>query len=198
MSNNPCHFVQGTLVAARLSEVPAADWNAGCNLSASNGNVVGIATDNPGLDQGQQWTLLDQNGAARNPQQGVVIGDDRPDDVYAMLNRDIGNGQFEQRAPATLLTLEAGWTAGELPEPGPTPEPEPEPEPVIQPRQVAPRLQAEGWTIQIIDEDTIRVIDNDVIITRQQLIDCDLGHLTNPLRADVIQALDSLFNHECQ
>lgn len=51
----------------------------GCNRAGSNAPGIGIATDNPNLPPitdpaGWNWTLTDQDGDARNPQDSQMIG----------------------------------------------------------------------------------------------------------------------------
>ena len=74
MANDATTYVDQTAITARASEVPGASWTTGMNNS-TNSPGLGIATDNPGLDESlPSWTLLDQDGDARAPQASQVIG----------------------------------------------------------------------------------------------------------------------------
>ena len=60
----------------RAGEVTTADWDNGMNRGGSNAPGVGIATDNPNLEQSlPSWTLEDQHEAARTPQDGQHLGE---------------------------------------------------------------------------------------------------------------------------
>lgn len=117
MANLPNYFSIPAVVAQRKGEVPDADFDGGMN-NAGCLQGVGIATDEPNLTGDiQQWTLLDQNGAARTPQDSSYIGGNglgsgtvtvEPIDVAATTNAD---GTVTSAGKATLASLAAGWTA---------------------------------------------------------------------------------------
>lgn len=83
--NDPLFTEDGTAVTARNAEYTGtpltdvagsgtyADPYLGCNRAASCAPGIGIATDN-GECKLQDWTVLDQDGAARNPQDSQLIG----------------------------------------------------------------------------------------------------------------------------
>lgn len=74
MSNLATYSVNATSLAARIAEVPAADFTGGVNRAQCN-EGLGICTDvyNPKLSD---WTLEDQAEAARAPQESQHIGGD--------------------------------------------------------------------------------------------------------------------------
>jgi len=74
MANLPTTFRNTTAITARKLDVPDADFDGGCN-NAGGAPGIGVATDNPGLDESlPNWTLEDQFEAARDPQVSQVIG----------------------------------------------------------------------------------------------------------------------------
>lgn len=117
-------------VTQRKLEVPDADFDGGCNLAASNSPGLGIATDNPGLDESlPEWTLLDQDGDARNPQAGQALGGeglttvaDLPtsgglegkgtEAIDLVTPSDEGDGTVTIDGTAALVDLAVGWAAG--------------------------------------------------------------------------------------
>ena len=118
-----------TVYDTREQEVPSADFNNGVNAGGSNCPGIGI-----GIDQGavvgtpEQFTLLDQRGAARTPQVSQVIGgvglttaaeypssggssdlaDAVPIDVASPADNS-GDGSFFVSGGAALPTLAGGW-----------------------------------------------------------------------------------------
>ena len=116
-------FIDADARAVRPAEVPAASFLDGMN-NASCQPGIGISggpTDLVG--EPQQFTLLDQNEAARTPQLGqslggVALGDG--EDVVASQAIDLvdpaddsGDGTVTiDGTGATLTTLAAGWVAG--------------------------------------------------------------------------------------
>lgn len=120
-SNDAPYFVNAVSLAARIAEVPNADFTGGCNIAGSNAPGIGIA-DGGGvqtINLGESlpsWTLLDQDGDARTPQVSQHIGGDGLDDGVegkgttpvilvddAVPQATVGN--------ATLAALATGWTA---------------------------------------------------------------------------------------
>lgn len=71
--NIPTYCLSTATVGTLQPLTPDADWEGGMNQGGSNAPGVGINTGNPGpkLDD---WTLLDQAGAARNPQTSQHLG----------------------------------------------------------------------------------------------------------------------------
>jgi hypothetical protein len=92
MAIAPTYFLDATAVAARDAEYTGtpctdvsgdgsyADPYLGCNRAGSNAPGIGInaspteAASN-GAVNANEWTVLDQHGAARAPQDGQHIGD---------------------------------------------------------------------------------------------------------------------------
>lgn len=73
MGNLATSYVNATTLAARKIQVPNADFDGGVNKSGSNSAGIGICTGiiDPTLDN---WTVLDQDSAARDPQDSQHIG----------------------------------------------------------------------------------------------------------------------------
>ena len=87
---------------------------------ASNAPGIGVATDNPNLEQSlPSWTLLDQDGDARTPQVSQVIGGGGPEGmpgkglqpVEVVVNAASGNGSVTGSQEAQLNVLATGWEA---------------------------------------------------------------------------------------
>jgi len=73
--NRSSFFVDDAATAALQTRVPLANVVSGMFGGASCAPGIGIATENPGLDESQpNWTLLDQFGNARDDQRGQHIG----------------------------------------------------------------------------------------------------------------------------
>ena len=118
MAADATSYLDNIAITARELDVPDADWGSGGIMGASCSPGIGISDKNPGLQQQlPNWTLLDQNGDARNPQVGSIIGNGNGAGSTGMGQSAIvfvenpvdGNGGFESVAPAHLQTLEAGW-----------------------------------------------------------------------------------------
>jgi hypothetical protein len=89
----------------RASDVPNADWSDGANRAASCAPGIGIGTDETNLAESlPNWTLLDQAGAARNPQNSQHIGVG----PAAINVADYANTDFNDTV--SLTDLAAGWT----------------------------------------------------------------------------------------
>lgn len=116
-------FIDVTARATRASEVPAASFLNGMNNSSCQPGI-GISngpTDLVGTPE--QFTLLDQNAAARTPQLGqslggvalgageTVVASQAIDLVDAADNSGDGTVTVDGTG-ATLTTLAAGWVAG--------------------------------------------------------------------------------------
>jgi len=118
-------------VTARKAEVPAADFDAGCNLAASNAPGLGInMAGGAVVGTDEQFTLLDQAGAARTPQDSSVIGGEGlttaaeypssggaagagVEPILTGTPTTNGDGDVTLVAAqnATLASLSAGWVA---------------------------------------------------------------------------------------
>jgi hypothetical protein len=117
---------EATLVA-RGSEVSGADFDAGCNLAASNAPGIGINMGGGAVvGTAEQFTLEDQAEAARTPQDSQVIGGeglttaaDYPLSggasgagtvpIQSGVPSSTGDGDVTVGGDATLATLSAGW-----------------------------------------------------------------------------------------
>ena len=117
-------FIDNDARALRAAEInPEASFVNGMN-NASCQPGVGISGDNPDLiGTPEQFTLLDQDGAARTPQLGQSIGgvafEDGDDGVATQAidlvdpADDSGDGTVTvDGTGATLTTLAAGWVPG--------------------------------------------------------------------------------------
>jgi hypothetical protein len=106
--NLPSYSLNATSVTARQGETPNADWDGGLNRGGGNNMGVGINTGdvNP---KAQDWSLNDQNGAARDPQNSQHIGGSGLDDGDQVTNavRAIQSGDVND----TLAFVTANQTA---------------------------------------------------------------------------------------
>jgi hypothetical protein len=123
MTAQAATFIDVTARATRVGEVPNASFVNGMN-NGSCQPAVGISGDVTNLvGTPEQFTLLDQDGAARTPQLGqslggVALGDG--EGVVANQAIDLvdaadasGDGTVSvDGTGATLTTLSAGWVAG--------------------------------------------------------------------------------------
>ena len=73
MSTNSAVFYQN-IALQRAGEVTAADWDDGMNKAGSCICGLGINTGAPSTPDPVRFTLLDQDGAARAPQNAQHIG----------------------------------------------------------------------------------------------------------------------------
>jgi hypothetical protein len=75
MANLATYHQDAVTKAARAAQVPAADFDGGVNKGGSCAGGIGLNTGDvdPKLDD---WTVLDQAGAARAPQNSQHIGGD--------------------------------------------------------------------------------------------------------------------------
>jgi len=134
--NSPTSFVDASAKTAREAEVPDASFDNGMNGGGSNAPGIGIATDVPDLTgDPASWTLLDQEGNPRTPQNSQQIGGDAYSDfandyplsggqegagdepvlvVETPADPDPiagGDGTSTPLGNATLPDLATGWTA---------------------------------------------------------------------------------------
>lgn len=72
--NDATGFIDDELVYARTAELGNPDFSGGMNLGASNAIGIGIATAN-GECKLPDWTVLDQEDEARDPQHSRHIGE---------------------------------------------------------------------------------------------------------------------------
>jgi len=125
----PTRFIDATTVAARAAEVPDADFDTGMNSGASNAPGIGINIDGGAVvGEPQQFTLLDQDGDARAPQVGQLIGGDGLTEttdwptsggvegkgtlpIEAATPDTDGQGGVSVDGNATLVDIAIGWTA---------------------------------------------------------------------------------------
>jgi len=107
----PTTFIDTVAVAARKVQVSTADWDNGVNAAASNAPGIGInAGGGAVVGTPDQFTLLDQNGAARTPQDSSQIGGDMLP-VVALTNSVSGDGKPSATDSVSLVSLAAGWTS---------------------------------------------------------------------------------------
>jgi len=103
-------LIDSAAIAARVAEanqtIPEAQFSGGCNAGASNANGIGIGTQT-NLDESlPSWTLLDQKGQARAPQNSQIIGGDETAIELVTTSTD---GTVTVNGEATLSDLETGW-----------------------------------------------------------------------------------------
>jgi|LWDU01.1.fsa_nt_gi hypothetical protein len=119
--NITCTFIDQTARTARALETPNADFTNGMNNGGCQPGI-GIAVGSANLDgESASWTLLDQNGATRQPQDGQSIGGVAlgiGSDAAATASFSIvtptntsGDGVVTVSGAAHLVTLAAGWVA---------------------------------------------------------------------------------------
>ena len=119
MPNTPQYYIDDTSRATRAGELPDADWAGGVNNAGSNACGIGIADTQAGLAESlPNWTLLDQHGAARAPQDSQHIGGSGLGDgvegvgtTPIRLGTPLNEGEMTPTGNATLTDLAVGWTA---------------------------------------------------------------------------------------
>lgn len=127
--NSPSIFIDITARAARAAEVPAASFVNGMNEGGSCAPGLGIATDQADLTgEASGWTLLDQFGNARTPQNSQQIGGAAyaapsayplsggasgagTQPIFIVTNTAAGDGTSTLDGNATLSDLATGWAA---------------------------------------------------------------------------------------
>ena len=119
--NEATAYVDSVAVAARSPEVPDASWVTGMNGGGSNAPGIGIATDVAGLGESlPNWTLLDQDGDGRTPQDSQQIGGSALGagtdgkgllPILVVTASVAGDGDYALVGNATLAALAVGWTA---------------------------------------------------------------------------------------
>lgn len=119
----PTFFIDDTAVTARKAEVPHASFHNGMNYGGSNAPAIGVNVGEPNLaGSPEQFTLLDQHGAARNPQTSQHIGGSGlgsgtsgtlPEaNVRTGINDHAGDGTIgPTRQDVGLVSLAKGWEA---------------------------------------------------------------------------------------
>ena len=122
-NNRPTFYIEDATVTVRAAEVPDASFANGLNMGGSCAPAIGVAigeTDLVGSDD--QFTLLDQREAARNPQTSQHIGGNGLGDGVSGI---LPEGSVRAGVPSTngdgsitgaqeniaLQTLAAGWVA---------------------------------------------------------------------------------------
>ena len=116
-------FIDVDARAVRVGEVPDASFVDGMNNGSCQPGIgiTGDVTDLVGTPE--QFTLLDQNEAARTPQLGQSLGGialndgedivaNQPIDLINLANDDGDGTVVVDGTGATLTTLAAGWVAG--------------------------------------------------------------------------------------
>lgn len=115
----PTAFIDQDAQTIRAAEVPNADFINGGNWAGSCAVGVGINFSDgaaiPVIGSPEQFTLLDQNEAARAPQLGQHIGGDGlgagNSDTYAIAHgtNGPGDGSLTEVGANFLNTLALGW-----------------------------------------------------------------------------------------
>jgi hypothetical protein len=108
----PTCFIDTVAVTARKAEVPdPADWDNGANAAASCAPGIGINAGGGTIGgTPEQFTILDQNGDGRTPQNSQQIGGDALP-VTALTNSASGDGKPSATASVSLVSLAAGWSS---------------------------------------------------------------------------------------
>lgn len=117
----PATFIDVTARAARTSEVSGASFLNGMNNGSCQPGI-GISGGPVNLaGSPEQFTLSDQNGATRTPQDGqsiggIALGDgaitNQPIDLVDAADNSGDGTVTVDGTGATLTTLAAGWVAG--------------------------------------------------------------------------------------
>lgn len=129
MTNSPTAFFDTVTGPIRVAETIAGQFAKGTNVGASNSPGIGIADAGNVATQNlaeslPQWTLLDQHGAARAPQNGQLIGGNGLGvgvtglgtlPIGMVTNNASGDGSGVTTGVATLADLAVGWTAVAVP-----------------------------------------------------------------------------------
>jgi hypothetical protein len=124
---NPTTFTDDSALGLRSAEVPDAQWGTGGDWAGSNAHGLGINHGEGAVSgEPQQFTLLDQDGAARNPAVSGVIGHEgytdpanwpssggaegKPSDSIRQGTTDAdGLGTVTPIANVALTVLATGW-----------------------------------------------------------------------------------------
>lgn len=120
--NNPTGYTNASQLFIRGVAMPNASWTNGCTIAASNSPGIGIATDVTLLGESENWTLLDQHGVARTPQDGQLIGTVAsiiaPGIIVFDNAESTGDGSYAGDASlgwAYLEDLDLGWVVEPFP-----------------------------------------------------------------------------------
>ena len=110
-------FVNGPAIAALQLLQPDLGYTGGMNIGGSNCPGIGVGVNRPYLKP-SDWTLKDQDEAARTPQVGSSvgvsgIGQGAPTKSTLPLQVGVcaaaGDGTVEEEAGAFLTSLDTGW-----------------------------------------------------------------------------------------
>ena len=118
INNAPSYFLDDSVVTTRGAEVTGASFANGMNAGGANAPGIGIGPGANAAGTVDQFTLLDQGGDGRTPQNSQAIGgvalgagaaDAGVDPVRFGTNAADGGGVMTDTGGATLTTLAAGW-----------------------------------------------------------------------------------------
>ena len=110
-------FVNGPAIAVLQLLQPDLGYTGGMNIGGSNCPGIGVGVNRPYL-RPSDWTLKDQDEAARTPQVGSSvgvsgIGQGSPTKSTLPLQVGVcaaaGDGTVEEEAGAFLTSLDTGW-----------------------------------------------------------------------------------------
>jgi len=121
--NNPTYYINVLENIGRAGEVPAASFANGGNVAGTNSPGIGVSTGVTNLEQSlPNWTLLDQDGVARVPQDGQAIGNAAsalfPGITVGDNAETTGDGVYAGAGIlgfAVLSSLATGWIADSTP-----------------------------------------------------------------------------------
>lgn len=120
INNTPSYFLDDSVVATRGAEVTTASFANGMNAGGSCAPAIGVGPAANTAGTADQYTLLDQAGAARTPQDSQAIGGIALGDGVAGAGTDpvrfgttavTGDGTMTGTGSTTLASLAAGWVA---------------------------------------------------------------------------------------
>lgn len=107
--NSATYLLDAVAVTARELENTAADFAEGVNRAGSNAPGIGVATAN-GQAKLSDWTVLDQAGAARDPQDSQHIGASGLGSGHATTNYPLNvDSVGDINDTVKLVTLGTGW-----------------------------------------------------------------------------------------
>lgn len=106
MATHSTFYQNATL--KRAGEVANADWDDGGNKAGSNACGIGIAIG--GYDATDYWTIPDQHGVARDPQDSQHIGEGTGPGTVPINTTD----GTDVNDTCSLADLATGWVNNEV------------------------------------------------------------------------------------
>ena len=101
---NATYYQDPTLKAAAAARVPSADVDGGGNKAGSN--ACGLGINVAGGDVTGEWTVPDQHGVARDPQDSQHIGEGTGPGTVPI---NVTDNDTEVNDTVSLTVLATGW-----------------------------------------------------------------------------------------